>query len=103
MTRLLETGYMETDDPVVAACFLGGTEVMVEELEDIVVRRKLFGVAIISVRCDAVYPYPILIPADTVAEVCTDLEIRDFIRNRAKCETWEWMSWMDTHHTQEDK
>ena len=105
MTRLLETGCLETDDAVVAACHLG-REVCIDGL---IHDRTLYSITedvapFCTIRHNGSrWARAILIPAATLAAVCTDLEIRDFIRNRAKCETWEWMSWMDTHHTQEDK
>ena len=69
MTRLNDDGYLETDDPVVAACFLG-QEGLIEGLDDF-----LDSVGTLTIGfCDSegnesTTDYPIRIPAATVAEV----------------------------------
>ena len=71
MTKLLDSGYLETDDPVVAVCFL----------EREAPRDTLYSVS--DNHCEIIAPeggedgdltvqnqaYPILVPASTVAEV----------------------------------
>ena len=71
MTTLLDTGYLETDDPVVAACFLEKM-VWVEDPDGEQVERCLFTLSRCEVCSDYDYPYPIRIPASTVAEVWGD-------------------------------
>ena len=72
MTELLESGYLSTDDPVVAACFLGRMVYWDETLEDEWDYRLE---AVAKERCDVFadgdpdfITYPILIPAKVVAE-----------------------------------
>ncbi len=56
MTTLLDSGYLETDDPVVAACFLGCIVG--------VARGEFQTVTLTNVRINNYYrDYPILIPA----------------------------------------
>ena len=80
MTTLRDDGYLSTDDPVVAACFLG-RDVKSEALTvpDGTYRRapngEWWGITLDGVYSDFAiwmcgpYSYPILIPAATVAEV----------------------------------
>ena len=69
MTKLRDDGYLETDDAVVAACFLGRNARFIffdtKEISD-----GLY--AVLTIRQDGWnnHDYPIFIPAKTVAEVC---------------------------------
>ena len=69
-TRLLDSGYLETDDPVVAACFLGKGF-----FPTLFNGKRSFGImTLLLVSPDGVLPgvdvkFPYFIPAATVAEV----------------------------------
>ena len=66
MTRLRDDGYLETDDPVVTACFLNRKVRQCLRKGFI----KLLGVySEFWDACGVMTPYPLLIPAATVAEV----------------------------------
>lgn len=84
MTRLLDTGMLETDDPVVAACFL----------DKLVFKRNFAGKpyalsALVIRGKDTGYPsdWPILITARVVAEVCS------FRRNATTTEDFSDVFW----------
>ena len=70
MTKLRDDGFMETDDPVVAACFLD------KEFPDgsMVVGLDIEGVQWFDENTQTFsnHAFPILIPAKTVAEVIAD-------------------------------
>lgn len=68
MTRLLDTGYLETDDPVVAACFIGHDIRSGWVLHTITL--DLTDLWSESEQARLATAYPILIPAAVVAEVC---------------------------------
>lgn len=80
MTKLRDDGYLETDDPVVAACFIGKethSDHMLGHIgQQIMWLFELCAPAKSQVlgEDDCWYLYPILIPAKTVAEVATDEE-----------------------------
>jgi len=72
MTSLRDDGYLETDCPVVAACFLR-REVLMRRLgTQLQHETELAAVSDDGVQNwkGAEHCYPILIPAATVAEVC---------------------------------
>lgn len=75
MTRLLDTGFMETDDPVVVACVIGRSvysDFMVgTDLKQIrwTFDLQYSGPTSVQGYDDCEYLYPILIPASVVAEV----------------------------------
>lgn len=70
MTKLLDSGYLETDDPVVAALFLD------EDVLGFDDERQEWLIYLIEVGKDHLFAedkyieYPIRIPAKTVANVC---------------------------------
>ncbi len=70
MTTLRDDGLLETDDPVVAACFLG------QRIDSgyvlCVIRNNGWGSWSGEEQAREAGPYPILIPAKTVAEVWDD-------------------------------
>lgn len=68
MTKLRDDGYLETDDPVVAACFLGKT-VFSERKEQCFELEEVSKAQPYGHFIKPVIAYPILIPARTVAEV----------------------------------
>ena len=88
MTRLLDTGFLETNDPVVAACFLKRaiSARSLDEMNDDLTMPKYadwWDCILNEVGPEHVCwmyeegspttpmgPYPILIPASVVAEVC---------------------------------
>jgi len=65
MTKLRDDGYLETDDPVVSACFLGQT--MGDWGELVSVGLRLWCDRMVGQ--DESHEYPILISASVVAEV----------------------------------
>ena len=99
MTKLRDDGYLETDDPVVAACFLG--------------YEAKTGYSLTTVRSDgwdswseaeqARYgsAYPIRIPAETFKSVWrSDDAIREFLYQRIRARSIDVLDWFRTH-TQE--
>lgn len=74
MTTLRDDGYLETDDPVVAACFLGKAVIGLDGAEQVqftlrqITRYAGIDQTAMTKRATA-YLYPIRIPAATVAEV----------------------------------
>jgi len=67
VTKLRDNGFLETDDPVVAACFLGqNARFIFFDTKEI--SQGLYGV--LTIRSDGWnnHDYPILIPASVVAE-----------------------------------
>ena len=80
MTKLRDDGYLETDDPVVAACFIEKVvDVCFEKDSDEMSSPEVYWepLKLYAVAKHCVYisdfdkgSYPILIPAKTVAEVC---------------------------------
>lgn len=72
MTKLRNDGYLETDDPVVAACFLRKNIEAdnVHHIPGAGYLNEVHSTAVVVgwTRC----LYPILIPAQTVAEMCYD-------------------------------
>ncbi len=70
MTKLRDDGCLETDDPVVAACFLGRRGVIVRTEGGSRMPARLDSVAADQTYSHGIpSPYPIRIPAATVAEV----------------------------------
>jgi len=111
MTTLKDDGYLETDDPVVAVCFLDEKIRFERDHTDSLV--ELVGVS--KDRVD-VYPpaglavdereYPILIPAKTVAEVWKDADPVKLSALAAatsgRCDNpFPMFDWLTTH-TKED-
>ena len=75
MTKLRDDGHLETDDPVVAACFINhDVRRMGFNGRDIDEPRKVYRVGPDGVLFYGIVSvgYPILIPAKTVAEVVLD-------------------------------
>lgn len=69
MTTLRDDGYLETDSPVMAACFIGKSGIMLSTPLSWVI-RTLEGVFNRGVSTGGVwFDYPIRVPADVVAEV----------------------------------
>ena len=75
MTTLRDDGYLETDDPVVAACFMGRDICGMSCNSD---RQEAYDIETFYLRSvdtsggcsvNGIYCYPLLIPASTVAEV----------------------------------
>jgi len=97
MTTLKDDGYLETDSPVVAACFIGEKVTVLhhsilddecrpsrydEDTDDYIEEDLTDTLA--SVCSDGVWvgvetyaDYPILIPAKTVAEVCGWVDVQN--------------------------
>jgi hypothetical protein len=100
MTRFSDDGYLETDDPVVAACFLGCVVMSP--------RRRRYAsdrLPLLSIGCDQVelqtageqsasYLYPILVPAVSVAVVCGWFTT-DTPNERTVLDIYSGMGWHD--------
>ena len=68
MTQLLDSGYLETDDCVVAACFIGKSARFVS-WDRKTLSQGLYLIELVTVKGWNSHDYPILVPASTVAEV----------------------------------
>ncbi len=84
MTTLRDDGYLETDDPVVAVCFLGKEAkfIMWDTRE---VSSELYRINAIMPNGWNNHGWPLLVPAATVAEVCRLTKVGEF-------EVWQHQS-----------